>query len=100
MLALRICPGSVGVGLGMDRGVVHVPMVGIEVEVWWNSSVRRLPKEQGRRITSILIYTAWNIWKEGNRRVFDGITASPQRVLELKEEMQLREGTVSLGTLP
>jgi hypothetical protein len=39
-----------------------------------------------------MIYTAWNIWKERNRRVFDGAAATPPRILVLIiEEMRLRD---------
>jgi hypothetical protein len=39
-----------------------------------------------------MIYTAWNIWKELNRRVFDGAAATPPRILALIiEEMRLRD---------
>jgi hypothetical protein len=40
---------------------------------------------------NLLIYTAWNLWKEMNRRIFGGVFAAPARVVELiKEEMKLR----------
>jgi hypothetical protein len=40
---------------------------------------------------SIIIYTAWNLWKEHNRRVFEKKTATPRRVFELiKEEIAIR----------
>jgi hypothetical protein len=61
------------------------------VEEWWNSSLQGLPKKSKQSMASLLIYTAWNIWKERNRRVFDGEAALPPRILALiKEEAQLR----------
>jgi hypothetical protein len=38
----------------------------LEVEVWWSSGLNPLPKKQRRSTASILMYTAWNIWKERN----------------------------------
>jgi hypothetical protein len=36
-----------------------------------------------------MIYTAWNIWKERNRRVFERKTATPKRILQLiKDELE------------
>ncbi|XP_039805160.1 26.2 kDa heat shock protein, mitochondrial-like [Panicum virgatum] len=44
------------------------------------------------RVAAILIYTAWNIWNERNRRIFQGVVQAPQRILGLiKEEMALRQ---------
>jgi 2-polyprenyl-3-methyl-5-hydroxy-6-metoxy-1,4-benzoquinol methylase len=36
------------------------------------------------------MYTAWNIWMERNRRIFDEVSAPQTRILGLiKEEMKL-----------
>jgi hypothetical protein len=46
-------------------------------------------------VAALLIYTALNLWKERNRRVFQRVVATPVTVLLLiKEEMQLREFAV------
>jgi hypothetical protein len=38
-----------------------------------------------------MIYTTWNIWKERNRRIFDGKSATTSRVVQLiKDEMSVR----------
>ncbi|KAF8781126.1 hypothetical protein HU200_001103 [Digitaria exilis] len=42
------------------------------------------------RIASLLIYTAWNIWRERNRRIFEGKSALPRVVALIKEEVHLR----------
>jgi hypothetical protein len=49
------------------RLLVKVPDADeLEVEVWWSSGLNPLPKKQRRSTASILMYTAWNIWKERN----------------------------------
>ncbi|KAF8693960.1 hypothetical protein HU200_038605 [Digitaria exilis] len=48
-----------------------------------------------------MIYTTWNIWKERNQRVFEGISATPQRVLSLiKNEMNLRSSACAVNVSP
>jgi hypothetical protein len=38
-----------------------------------------------------MTYTAWDIWKERNRRNFDGVFSTSRRMLQLiKDEMALR----------
>jgi hypothetical protein len=71
--------------------VVRVPARELTMAHWWNQSLRGLPKKLKQHLASLMIYTTWNIWKERNRRIFDGVTASPFRVLNLiKEELKLR----------
>jgi hypothetical protein len=54
------------------NGLVKVPSRHIDLEVWWwNESLRGIPKEDKRRVSAVLLYTACNVWKERNRRVFD-----------------------------
>ncbi|KAF8723695.1 hypothetical protein HU200_021658 [Digitaria exilis] len=36
-----------------------------------------------RRKAAILIYTAWNPWKERNRRVFQGLTCSSRSIASI-----------------
>jgi hypothetical protein len=59
---------------------------------WWNNSLKGLRKKEKQQVASMLIYTSWNVWKEKNRRIFDGVALLPSRVLALiKKELKLRE---------
>lgn len=72
-------------------GLVKVPVHDISMENWWNLSLRGLPKKLKQKVASLLIYTAWNIWKERNMRVFKGLASLPHRILSIiKEEIRLR----------
>ncbi|KAF8672436.1 hypothetical protein HU200_049647 [Digitaria exilis] len=74
------------------EGFVRAPSAAMDLEIWWNTAVQGLQKEQSRRMAYLLIYTTWNIWKERNRRVFEAKVTTPQQVLfMIKEEMKVRE---------
>ncbi|RLN40830.1 hypothetical protein C2845_PM01G13320 [Panicum miliaceum] len=78
-----------------SAGLVQVPDPGLEIEDWWKSSLNNLPKADRRIAAGLLMYTAWNIWKERNRRVFQGISASASQVFALiKEELGLRHAAL------
>ncbi|OEL15981.1 hypothetical protein BAE44_0023001, partial [Dichanthelium oligosanthes] len=68
-----------------------VPLPEHTIEERWPASLRHLPKNQRRITAALLMYVAWNLWKERNRRVFEGAAHDPLHVLYLiKEEIALR----------
>lgn len=74
-----------------SEGLLQVPLDDVSMEEWWNTSIQGRDRKLKQRIASLMIYTAWNIWRERNRRIFEGKTALPARVVELiKEEIHLR----------
>jgi hypothetical protein len=50
--------------------IIQLPPANYSLKDWWQISFRALPKAQRRAKAVVLIYFAWNIWKERNRRVF------------------------------
>ncbi|OEL25479.1 hypothetical protein BAE44_0013503, partial [Dichanthelium oligosanthes] len=50
-----------------------------------------LPKHTRRLKAAVQMYTAWNLWKERNRRTFEGQAKQLMQVAnEIKEEMAVR----------
>ncbi|OEL16666.1 hypothetical protein BAE44_0022315 [Dichanthelium oligosanthes] len=52
--------------------------------------LRALPK-QTRLKAALMMYTAWSVWKEHNRRIFGGKMEQPVCIVAMiKEEIALR----------
>ena len=74
------------------EGLIDVPLPGVQVEEWWNSSLQASSTKNRSKVAVILLYTVWNMWNEQNRRIFQGISHPPIIVLSLiKEEMKIRQ---------
>jgi hypothetical protein len=75
----------------MDWGMAPLPGRSSSLQDRWNLTLKEAPKDCKQRLASILIYTAWNLWKERNIRVFGHVYALPSRMLALiKEEPNMR----------
>lgn len=69
---------------------------------WWRWAARRAPKAARKGMNSLLILTAWSIWKMRNRCMFDGCQPAARPVLqEIHEQANLWKlaGAKALGEL-
>ena len=62
------------------------PQPATSITDWWLSSRARIGEQLKRGLDSLLILGAWWLWKERNRRFFDGISLTPVAVVHKIEE--------------
>jgi len=73
------------------QNLVAQPNPGLQVMDWWEKELVQLPKKTRQIKAALLIYTAWNIWKERNQRVFQQKSGSPAEMVHaIKEEINER----------
>ena len=71
--------------------LVRPPESGSEVVDWWQKELAHLPKKTRKTKAAMMMYGAWNIWKERNRRVFEQTQKTPAEVLhEIKLEVNTK----------
>jgi len=81
--------------------LIRPPQDGLEIIVWWQTELAQLPKKIRRLKAALMMYCAWNIWKERNRRVFELKQGTPSEVLhEIKMEIETRSLACGRPELP
>jgi len=71
------------------------------MKIWWEKSLPGRSITKQRITAAILMYSAWNIWKERNQRTFEGTTQTPAQVLRLiKDELGLFSRALGKIQLP
>ena len=81
--------------------VIRPPQDGLEIIVWWQMELAQLPKKIRRLKAALMMYCAWNIWKERNMRVFELKQGTPSEVLhEIKMEIETRSLACGRPELP
>jgi hypothetical protein len=74
--------------------LVRLPENGIEIVDWWQKELVQLPKKTRRLKAAMMMYCAWNLWKERNRRVFGQKVKNPAEVMQ---EIKLKVDTRKLA---
>ncbi|PUZ44751.1 hypothetical protein GQ55_8G144700 [Panicum hallii var. hallii] len=72
--------------------LVRLPENGIEIVDWWQKELVQLPKKTRKLKAAMMMYCAWNLLKERNRRVFEQKIKNPAEVMqEIKLEVDTRK---------
>ncbi|KAF8652259.1 hypothetical protein HU200_062895 [Digitaria exilis] len=53
-----------------------------QIKAWWTNLIHTNAGQPETSRVHIITYTAWNLWKERCRRVFDNKAYMPQQLLE------------------
>lgn len=64
------------------HNLVETPQPDLQILDWWEKELANLPSKTRKLKATMMIYTAWNIWKERNRRVFNQQMGSPVTVIQ------------------
>jgi hypothetical protein len=80
-----------------SEGLISIPAQGVDIQDWWNLTLQLASAENRNRVAALLIYTAWNVWNERNRRIFQGASQSPTRVLGLIKRWRFDDKRVRPG---
>lgn len=67
------------------------------ISEWWDSFISPLSNVDRRRRSGRFLYTIWNIWKERNRRIFNGIRLTHLEVDALAFD-DIRQRALAYGT--
>lgn len=52
------------------NNLVPLPSMNVDLQDWWRLSLKTVNKAKRRGSAAVLIYIAWNLWKEKNRHIF------------------------------
>lgn len=81
--------------------LVRPPQPGIQLVDWWQKELAQLPKKTRKTKAVKMMYCAWNVWKESNRRVFKQKRKTTAEVMhEIKLEVDTRKRACSGSELP
>jgi hypothetical protein len=73
---------------------IQEPDLDANLERWWTEARKRVRKLDRKRFDSMIIITAWILWKQRNSRVFGNVREQkdPTHILEaIKEEFLMWE---------
>jgi len=74
------------------QDLVKMPTEGLPIAAWWEQELAGLPKKLRRTKASLMMYTAWNLWKERNRHSFEHTSSDTVRVLQdIKVEVSVQK---------
>nr|TKW25203.1 hypothetical protein SEVIR_3G100300v2 [Setaria viridis] len=72
------------------QGVIKVPKINeADIEEWWKRSLGAVTAKERRSTAAILMFSAWNIRKERNRRVFEGESLCPYQVFSMIQNVYI-----------
>ena len=68
--------------LSWIRSTARPPVAEDDFAEWWSQSVRSIPRQMRKGTSSLIMLTAWWIWKHRNAIIFDSVRPSVATLLD------------------
>ena len=76
--------------MGLTHNELGMSIIMTNIREWWAKIIKTQGQGNEEQRASLITYTAWNLWKERCRRVFDNKARTTQELLrDINNDIQM-----------